>query len=724
MRTQDPTPKFGRLLAVVLVLFNLLVAGLGFLYYRRHEKAVLQSAEERLAAIAALKASQVANWYKERLADAEIVLRNPMIVEEARHFLANPRSTPARQNLLAWMEAARQAYDYSKAALYDSRGNEALSAPANSGPANGGPPDEPIQAVLHATTVLCSDLHRKQPGQPVHMNLWVPVGVKPGGEQAADGAFLFELDPYRFLFPRIQAWPTPSETAETLLVRRESNEVVVLNELRYRKDPPLTLRLSLAARDLPSARAALGEEAVIAGRDYRGVRVLAALRAVAGTPWFIVAKVDRTEVYALLTSQRWTTGLAALGIACAASLAVAVLWKQRDLQFVRQQLVERQQEQEALCRSEERYRTLVENAHGYGIYLLDPAGRITTWNASAARIEGYRAEDIVGQHISRLFPPEEVQAGRPGLILREAASRGRYEEDGLRVRKDGSRHWVHIVVTPLRNQQGQLYGFAKIAHDITDRKLMEDESRQLNAQLEYRVTERTAELAAANKELEAFSYSVSHDLRAPLRAIDGFARILGEDYVERLDQEGQRLLGVIRNETQRMGQLIDDLLAFSRLGRKQMESVNFDLGLLARQVFQECAARAPDRQLRFQVESLPAAQGDPAMLRQVFANLIANSIKFTRNKAVAEIQIGCRDDGRETIYFVKDNGAGFDMKYSHKLFGVFQRLHSDREFEGTGVGLALVKRIIHRHGGRVWAEGKLNEGATIYFTLASRKEQP
>jgi light-regulated signal transduction histidine kinase (bacteriophytochrome) len=234
--------------------------------------------------------------------------------------------------------------------------------------------------------------------------------------------------------------------------------------------------------------------------------------------------------------------------------------------------------------------------------------------------------------------------------------------------------------------------------------------------------DRTAQLETANQELESFSYSVSHDLRAPLRAIDGFARILEEDHTARLDDDGRRVLGIICGEAKRMGQLIDDLLAFSRMSRQHVESAQIDMPVLAQAVFDECAAHAPGRQLRFKARPLPPAQGDRAMLRQMLANLFSNAIKYTRPKAVAEIEIGGRTEGEENLYYVKDNGVGFDMKYAGKLFGVFQRLHDEAEFEGTGVGLALVQRVIHRHGGRVWAEATLNEGATFYFTIPMRKD--
>jgi light-regulated signal transduction histidine kinase (bacteriophytochrome) len=238
--------------------------------------------------------------------------------------------------------------------------------------------------------------------------------------------------------------------------------------------------------------------------------------------------------------------------------------------------------------------------------------------------------------------------------------------------------------------------------------------REHAAELESRVQARTAELEATNKELESFSYSVSHDLRAPLRAVDGYARMLEEDYSPRLDEEGRRLLTVVRDASRRMGRLIDDLLAFSQLGRQAPVRRAFDMTALAREVVGELNG---ERAARVELAALPAASADPALLKQVWSNLVGNALKYSSKSKDPRVEIGARTEAAENVYWVRDNGVGFDPRYAAKLFGVFQRLHRAEEFPGTGVGLAIVQRVVTRHGGRVWAESALGEGACFYFSL-------
>ena len=283
--------------------------------------------------------------------------------------------------------------------------------------------------------------------------------------------------------------------------------------------------------------------------------------------------------------------------------------------------------------------------------------------------------------------------------------------------RDGRERWVHGLGEFEFDRCGSPIRMIGTIQDITERKTAEDKVRELNEELEDRVLQRTAQLQAAVKELEAFTYSVSHDLRAPLRAMNGFSRILIEDHFHSLDAEGQRLCGIISDEAGRMARLIDDLLSYSRMGRAEMALVRIDVQELVDAVFQEMTTPAEREHIDFRVGPLPAAMSDRTMLHQIWANLIGNAVKFTANRERALIEVGAERTERETVYFIKDNGAGFDMRFEEKLFGVFQRLHSEKEFAGTGVGLAIVQRLVQRHDGRVWAEGEPDKGATFYFAL-------
>ncbi len=279
-----------------------------------------------------------------------------------------------------------------------------------------------------------------------------------------------------------------------------------------------------------------------------------------------------------------------------------------------------------------------------------------------------------------------------------------------------------VTVSPLRDKDGRLVGGVHVARNITERKRAEKELERYRVHLEDLVEERTTELTAANQELEKFSYSVSHDLRAPLRHMSGFVELLLKHMGSQLDKKGRHYIDAIADSSKRMGMLIDDLLAFSRVGRAEMQRKKVNLNSLVRSAIQESEHEVKTRDISWDIDDLPEVYGDPSMLSLVLSNLVSNAIKYTSTRPHAEIRIGYKNDKDEIIFFVKDNGIGFDMKYADKLFGVFQRLHTQTEFEGTGIGLANVQRIISRHGGRVWAEGTVGQGAAFYFTVPNTTE--
>jgi len=349
------------------------------------------------------------------------------------------------------------------------------------------------------------------------------------------------------------------------------------------------------------------------------------------------------------------------------------------------------------------------------IIVTDPEGIVLLWNEAAETIFGWRQDETLWK-INPIIPvgkEEDAHVLQMEVLAGETITNFETE----RVHKTGSLIDVSFSASPLRNTSGKITGILSIIADISERKKAEMEIRSLNNDLELRVIDRTAQLQVANNELEAFSYSVSHDLRAPLRGIDGFTRILLDDYSPLLDEEGIRICNVIRDNTMRMGQLIDDLLAFSRLGRFELNKSWIDMNLLVNSVFNEIADMQSSGRIVFNVGMLSKSFCDPNLIRQVWVNLLSNAIKYSSKKEKAIINVSSTNEEAMSVFSVSDNGAGFDMEYYNKLFGVFQRLHSPRDFEGTGVGLASVQRIVKRHGGDVWAEGKEGEGATFYFSL-------
>jgi PAS domain S-box-containing protein len=362
--------------------------------------------------------------------------------------------------------------------------------------------------------------------------------------------------------------------------------------------------------------------------------------------------------------------------------------------------------EETLQASEARFRTLLESAPD-AIVIVDRDGRITLANAQAERNFGYPRDELLNQPVEILVPETLRDRHQHHRADYAAKPHTRAMGEGMELhgrRKDGSEFPVEISLSPLKTPQGMIV--TAIIRDITRRR-----------QVEHELQRRTIELEALNQELEAFSYSVSHDLRAPLRAIDGFSRILLSDYADRLDDTGRSHLERVRRAAQNMGLLIDDLLKLSRVTRTELRNERVDLSALANEVTEELRKQEPKRIVHFAISPGLMAHGDRGLLRIVLDNLLGNAWKFSSGLAEARIGFGVATHNGRPAYVVSDNGAGFDMTYADKLFGVFQRLHDARDFPGTGIGLATVQRIIHKHGGKIWAESGVGEGAQFYFTL-------
>jgi signal transduction histidine kinase len=573
-------------LILTFLLLSLGILGTGYFFYDYQLSSLKQAKLNELKTIADLKITQNVEWRYKRLGDATVIKEDPFLAVRVNDLLKGNADPELKTEIIHRLKALL-VYHYQNIILIDPQGRVRLSVLGEEKSLGAYAKALALEAMRTRKTVF-SDFYRSAGSQSVRLSILVPIILSRETEKISVGAVLIQIDTH-LLYSLIQSWPIFSRSAETMLVRREGNKVVVLNELRFLKNAPLNLRFPLQEANPLVAMVAKGKEGTVEGVDYRGVPVVAVVARIPDSPWYLIVKIDAAEIFTPIREQFHLVLVLLIVLIAGAGVSLATIWSNQQARFYRQQY--------------------------------------------------------------------EMEKER---------------EEGL---------------------------------------------KKLTEELEQRVKERTAQLEAANKELEAFSYSVTHDLKGPLWVIEGFYQRIVAKYSAKLDADGIRMLNAVCTSTRRMNHLIDDLLAFARLGQQQIRKSIIDLSFLTKQVFQQFLVQAPERDLQLTVNDMPPALGDPNLINQVMVNLLANAVKYTRPGKTAVIEVGGQTEGSETVYYVMDHGIGFDERYAQKIFGVFERLHSAAEYEGTGVGLAIVKRIIERHGGRVWAEGKVDKGATFYFSL-------
>ncbi|MEW6601456.1 MAG: ATP-binding protein [Nitrospirota bacterium] len=679
----------------LIIIFVILITGIGvvgYFSYLHQKKHIIREIHNELFAVADLKVKQIDNWRRERTGNAIGIMENRITARRVMEYLNNP-APESKQDIIEWLKSYESRFLFTGAFLFDTQIRLQL---ASNKVTDVGPhfPTDALRSIRNGD-IIFGDLHRNKSSDEIHLDIYVPVIYDEGKTSRIVGLVMLQINPGDFLFPLIQQWPSPSRTAETILVRRDGDEVVFLNELRHKKNTALSLRFPVSNKTLPAAMLVSGVEGIVEGIDYRGVPVFAALRSIPGSPWYLIAKVDKDEIEAPIRSQAVLLALITLASILAAALSVILWW--------------RGQTETELKKSEERYRSTLDNMLE-GCQIIGFDWQYHYINEAAAKHGRRPKEDFIGHAMTELYPGiddtimfRELQRTMDDRTPRSLENEFFYP--------DGSGAWFELSIQPVPE------GIFILSIDVTERKATEQELLRHREHLEELVEQRTAELKAVNKELEAFSYSVSHDLKIPLRAVDGFSSVLLEDYADRLDNEGRRILNIIRSSSRQMSLLINDLLNFARISRQQMNAADIDMNSLIKDVLEELGPSHPDRPVEFRIMQLPPVRGDRTMVRQTLLNLLTNAVKFTRLREKAVIEVGSEIKDNKKVFYVKDNGVGFDMRYVDKLFGVFQRLHSAEEFEGTGVGLAIVQRVIHRHGGTVWAEGRVDGGAAFYFSL-------
>ncbi|KAA0249159.1 MAG: PAS domain S-box protein [Candidatus Jettenia sp.] len=545
------------------------------------------------------------------------------------------------------------------------------------------------------------------------------------------------------------------ETGEVYLINKNKT---LLTESRFIKNASLRQIINTE----PVRKIMKGKkETVGIYKDYRGVPVVGASLYIPKYDWILLAEIDKAEVFAplkmlgIIALIFGVTGIVAvmsIGIIFAVSTSkpiqdlmnaterfadgeldyrvkishkdeignLSMSFNTMAGELARKIAEHTQIESELIEEIAERKRIENELRKLYNaveqspctIVITDTKGSIEYANPKFYKTTGYTPKETIGQNPRILKsgekPPEEYKHLWDTIISGEEW-RGEFHNK----RKNGELYWEYASISPIRNSEGVIAYFLAVKEDITERKRAEDELREQRDNLEIL----TNQLAASNKELEAFCYSVSHDLRAPLRSINGFCKAMMEDHSDTLDEQGKNYLQRVSAASQRMGQLIDDLLNLSRITRSEIQQKRVNLSILVENILMELREKQPERQIECIITKGLYSHGDSQLLRIALENLLNNAWKFTRKNTYARIEFGSTQQNGKQTYFIRDNGAGFDMAYTNKLFGAFQRLHSAIEFEGTGIGLATVQRVIHRHGGQIWAEGEVNKGAAFYFTL-------
>jgi PAS domain S-box-containing protein len=683
--------------ALIFVLLAGGIVAVGFRYYRNYERQFRAEAERQLSTVAELKVVELAQWRKERLGDGAIVFKNNAFTALVRRFFEQPEDAEAQRQLRSWIEKYHGSYGYDRIRLLDSQGIPRMSWPAG----NLSPMSSTIQKnlpeILRSGRVTFQDFYRNNYDQRVYLTVMAPI-LDESDTNRPLGVLDLRIDPETYLYPFIKRWPTPSLPAETLLVRREGNDALCLNELKFRTNTALRLHFSLENTNAAAVKAVLGQKGIVEARDALGAPVLAALYAVPDSPWYLVTRMDTAKVYAPLGERLRLTLLIVSLLLISAGLGIGVIWRHQRVRFYR----ERAETAEALRASEIRYRRLFEAARD-GILILDAGtGMIVDVNPFLIEMLGFSHEQFLGKKLWELGFFKDIIANQANLEELQRKEYLRYEDLPLET-ADGRRIEVEFVSNVyLVNHQKVIQCNIR---DITERKQAEDQLKHALADLER-----------SNKELEQFAYVASHDLQEPLRMVSSYTQLLVKRFEGQLDDKTKKYVHYVVDGAIRMQTLINDLLAYSRVGTRGQPLEPTDAHAALGEAIRNLAALIEENRAIITNADLPTVRADALQLGMVFQNLLANAIKF-RREDIPRIHVSAQDQSREWVFAVKDNGIGIEPQHAERVFVLFQRLHTQAEYPGTGIGLAVCKRIVERHGGKIWFESEPGNGSTFFFTV-------
>lgn len=714
-----------RLLFPILIniIAALVMIGSGYLYYRETKKIVIEGSISRLQTLNQLKQEEILHWFKERDKDVAFYQNNEIFVSEVFSFLSDRNKD--KTALVKWLRQTQLSHGYdifilnNDTALYFISGFDSTKLS-----------QFVIDTCLHSISTgneVFIDIYRRGNTDKLFFS---NMGLLKDPENNRNEACLiFRTDVKEYFINELISNRNYVQNVSYSLVKNEGDSTFLINSARYTDISELSTDNPDNSSDSPFFNAVNGIEGSYAGKGFEDNEILASVKKIPGSDWILVVHTDQDEIEKPLIARRWIIASYILLL-----MFLFVMWYARYVQKEKNKnLNEQLRLSNELINNREILQTIIQSSP-LPIIVFSKENFILIWNNAATDIFGWNYHEILKSE-NPIFTKDTI--GEFDSIKERLEQSERLTFETQKIRKDGRsvylRCWVSKVLDPVTKDNNLLFIF----DDISERRRIADELKKLNESLEQRVQERTLEVAELNKslteranqlerlnsELESFTYSVSHDLKAPLRSIQGFTDIVIQEYSSELSEEVNRLLNIVKKNAKRMDQLIRDLLDLSKVTRTSMKMKSLNMEEIIHSVINNDYNNIREN-TTITIHPLEKAEGDPVLIHQLWENLISNAVKYTRKTEYPTIEIGSYKKDDKLVYFVKDNGAGFNPEYSGKLFNTFQRLHSNDQFEGTGVGLAIVKRIILRHGGEVSAEGEEGKGAIFYFSLPAKQKNP
>ncbi len=709
--------------AIIYLIAAIIIIITGYFYYTENKATVFEKTQSQLQTLNDLKLEEIQKWYRERDNDIAFYRQNTMFLQEVNAFLSG--SAKNKQSLKQWLSQTQASHGYDIFIIEKNGtshfiiGNDSirLSQHVVDTCVNSMRSDEPIFL----------DVYRRENTNKL---FYSSIGkLKLNGSESVAACLVFRTNLSMYFIDDIIFDETHSYNVTYSMIRNEGDSVYFVNSKKYTTIDSLAGGHVTNVEEAPLVMATKGVEGTYIGIGPDSKNIIASVKKIPQSNWVLAVHTELDRVEQPLAEKKWIIGIYSLLF-----ILIFILW---HLRFVQKTRVKNLHEQirlnNELINNREILQTIIQSSP-LPLIVISREKKILIWNSAATEIFGWSYSEIL-KGINPLFiAGDDTEYNSILENLDHTVNRYTYETS--KKVKNGNiihlRCWVSNLIDPINKENNLLF----VCEDISERKQISDELKRLNENLEQRVNERTIEVAdlnrsltdranqleMLNKELESFTYSVSHDLKAPLRSIQGFTDIILNEYVDELSDEVIRLFGIVKKNARRMDQLIKDLLDLSRVTRLNLNFVSLNMNEIIDEVVNDNFSAYMTDKVDLDVNTLLPAAGDKTLIQQVWSNLVSNAIKYSQKSEAPKIKISSEVKGKCIVYSIKDNGVGFNPEYAHKLFNTFQRLHSSDEFEGTGVGLAIVKRIVNRHGGEIWAESEENKGAVFYFTLPATVE--